>query len=70
MADLISLKEFRKQTETAILDEHVETLERSINRLRAAEPAAIARSVATVPEAAEAPSVSVSTLAAQEFEGM
>ena len=36
-ADLISLKEFRKQIETAVLDEHAETLERSIHRLRAAE---------------------------------
>jgi len=53
MPDLISLKGFRRQIETASLDEYAETLERSIQRLRAAETA-----------------VSVSTLAAQEFEGM
>ena len=72
MADLISLKEFRKQIETAVPDEHAETLERSIRRLRAAEAktAAMDRGDATVPQAAEAPTVSVSTLAAQEFEGM
>ena len=72
MADLISLKEFRKQIERAVLDEHAETLERSIHRLRAAEAktAAMDRGDATVPQAAEAPTVSVSTLAAQEFEGM
>ena len=72
MADLISLKEFRKQIETAVLDEHAETLERSIHRLRAAAAATAAmdRGDATVPQAAEAPTVSASTLAAQEFEGM
>jgi neprosin-like protein len=72
MADLISLKEFRKQIERAVLDEHAETLERSIHRLRAAEAATAAmdRDEATVPQAAEAPTVSESTLAAQEFERM
>src|SRR5271166_4856560 len=61
MADLISLKEFRKQIETAVLDdEQAETLERSIRRLRAAEAATAAmdRGDATVPQAAEAPTVS------------
>jgi hypothetical protein len=70
MADLISLKEFRKQIETAVLDEHAETLERSVHRLRAARTAAMAPNKATVPAAAAAPTVSVSTLAAQEFERM
>ena len=72
MSDLISLKEFRRQTETAGLDEHAETLERSVHRLRAAATAtaAMARNEAIVPAAAAAPTVSVSTLVAQEFERM
>src|SRR5271157_1137746 len=72
MADLISLKEFRRQIETASLDEHAETLERSIHRHRAAEAetAAMDRGDATVPAAAAAPTVAASTVAAQEFERM
>ena len=72
MADLISLKEFRSQIERADFDDHAETLERSIHRIRAAAThlADAGRGSAPIPGPTGNSTVSASTVASQEFEGM
>lgn len=66
MSDTISLKEFRRQLDSASLDMHAETLERSVGRLLASAKA----KAEGIGKTLEAKNVSVSTVAAKEFDRM
>jgi hypothetical protein len=76
MSDLMTLKEFQRQVETADFDEHAETLEKAITRLQlqigAIAGAALAGPAAALlaRSAAGLTGVSASTVAAREFDRM